>query len=151
MRRDESVSAPPLTATLVATTREARLALDGRREVRITRFPFRVGRENRLAASVDRLLIERRLGSAPQLNDVYLVEPTVAGPPHVSREHFAIEYAVDQCVLVDRGSACGTIVAGRKVGGNRTGGRTDLRSGDEIVVGTEHSPYVFRFEIEAEG
>jgi pSer/pThr/pTyr-binding forkhead associated (FHA) protein len=148
VERISAVSPSPL-ATLVATTREAELALDGRSEVRITRFPFRVGRENRLAASVDPSLTERRLGNSPQLNDVYLVEPA-SHLSHVSREHFAIEYAVDQCVLVDRGSACGTIVAGRKVGGNRKGGRTELRSGDEIVVGTDGSPYVFRFEIVAE-
>lgn len=141
---------PASVATLVATTREAGLALGGRHEVRVTRFPFKVGRECRLAALVDPSLTERRLGNAPQLNDVYLVEPTAAGLSHVSREHFAIEYAVDQFVLVDRGSACGTIVAGKQVGGNRTGGRTELRSGDELIVGTDGSPYVFRFEIEGE-
>ena len=79
----------------MATTREATLALGGRRDVRITRFPFKVGRECRLEALVDPSLIERRLGNAPQVNDVYLVEPT-SGVSRVSREHFAIEYAVDQ-------------------------------------------------------
>jgi len=65
----------------------------------------------------------------------------------ISREHFAIERATGSYFLVDRGSACGTIVAGRHIGGDRAGGRTELRSGDEIVVGTDGSPYVFRFEI----
>lgn len=148
VNRHESVISPSSVATLVATTREAGFALDGRREVRITRFPFKVGRENRLAALADPSLIERRLGNAPQLNDVYLVEPPPAGLSHVSREHFAIEHEVDQFVLVDRGSACGTIVAGKQVDGNRTGGRTELRSGDEIIVGTHGSPFVFRFELE---
>jgi len=100
-----------------------------------------------LAALADPSLIERRLGNVPKANDVYLVEPT-SSVSRVSREHFAIEYAVDQFVLVDRGSACGTIMAGKRVGGNRTGGRVELRSGDEIVVGTHGSPYVFRFELE---
>lgn len=138
-------------AVLVATTREATLALGGRRDVRVTRLPFKVGRECRLAALADPSLLERRTGHAPQMNDVYLVEPSAAGVSHVSREHFAIEYAVDQFVLVDRGSACGTSVAGTQVGGNRSGGRTPLRSGDEIIVGTHESPFVFRFEIEDAG
>jgi hypothetical protein len=134
----------------VATTREAKLALGGRSEVPVAHFPFKVGRESRLAALADPSLLERRLGNSPQLNDVYLVEPTWPGVSHVSREHFAIECAVDQFVLVDRGSACGMIVAGKQVGGNRTGGRTELRSGDELIVGADGSPYVFRFEIEGE-
>lgn len=146
---DESVISPASVATLVATTREAELSLGGQREVRVTHFPFKVGRECRLEALVDPSLIERRLGTAPQVNDVYLVEPT-SGLSRVSREHFAIEYAVDQFVLVDRGSACGTTVAGKQVGGNRTGGRTELRGGDELIVGADGSPYVFRFEIEGE-
>lgn len=128
----------------MATTREVARALGGRRDVRITHFPFKVGRECRLAALADPSLIERRPGNAPKANDIYLVEPTSS----VSREHFAIEYAVDQFVLVNRGSACGTIVAAKRVGGNRTGGRAELRSGDEIIVGTHGSPYVFRFELE---
>jgi hypothetical protein len=145
----ESVIASSSVATLAATKREAVLAFGGRRDVRITRFPFKVGRECRLAALADPSLIERQLGNTPQLNDVYLVEST-SGVSRVSREHFAIEFTVDEFVLADQGSACGTIVAGKQVGGNRTGGRTKLRSGDEIVVGTHGSPFVFRFEIVGE-
>lgn len=133
-------------ATLVAVTEEARRALGGQREVRVTQFPFKVGRESRVAAPANPRLIELRLGVAPQVNDVYLVEPAWADLLQISREHFAIELAAGQFFLVDRGSACGTMVAGTQVGGDRTGGRTELRSGDELIVGTDESPYVFRFE-----
>jgi len=75
------------------------------------------------------------------------MERSWADSLNISREHFAIECAGSQFVLVDLGSACGTIVAGTPVGGGRTGGRTELRSGDEIVVGTDTSPYLFRFKI----
>jgi hypothetical protein len=144
-------SSPVATAaTVTATTREARLALGGRREVRVTHFPFKVGRDSRLADFAVPPQIERRLGNSPQANDVYLVEPTLSGFLHISREHFAIESADNQFFLVDRGSACGTIVAGKQVGGKRNGGRTELRSGDELIVGTDGSPYVFRFEIVGE-
>ncbi len=90
---------------------------------------------------------EARSATAPQLNDLYLVDPTRADVLHISREHFVIEYTDNQFFLVDRGSVCGTLVAGQQVGRGRAGGRTELRSGDEIIVGTDASPYVFRFEI----
>ena len=53
--------------------------------------------------------------------------------------------------LADCGSACGTIVAGSRIGGHRKGGRTELRNGDEVVVGTYKSPYVFRFRVAPAG
>ena len=132
---------------LVAVTKETKLALGDQHEVRVAQLPFKIGRESRVASPVNRILVELRLRVAPQLNDLYLVEPQGVDALQISREHFAIEYADDRFFLIDRGSACGTIVAGKKVGGNRTGGRTELRSGDELIVGTDKSPYVFRFEI----
>ncbi len=134
-------------ATLVAVTNEAKLALGGRREVHITRFPFKIGRESRVAPPTNPPIVERRPGTAPESNDAYLVERAGAHLLQISREHFAIEYASDQFFLVDRGSACGTIVAGTRIGGHQKGGRTELRDGDEVIVGTNKSPYVFRFEI----
>ncbi len=147
MSRNHPVVSSPSVATLVAVTKEAKLALGGQRDVRVIHLPFKVGRESRVAPPANRILAELRLGVAPQLNDLYLLEPQSANLLHISREHFAIEYADDQFFLIDRGSMCGTIVAGKQVGGNRTGGRTELRSGDELIVGTDKSPYLFRFEI----
>ena len=147
MSRNEPVVSSPSVAALVAVTKEATLALGSQRKVRVTHLPFKVGRERRVARPANRILGELRLGVAPQLNNLYLFEPQCADLLHISRKHFAIEYADDQFFLVDQGSACGTIVAGKQVGGNRTGGRTELRSGDELIVGTDTSPYVFRFEI----
>jgi len=133
-------------ATLVAVTKEAERALGGKSEVRVTQFPFKVGRESRVSNAPPHV-VELRLGVAPQLNDVYLLEPQESDLWHISREHFAIERADGLFFLVDRGSVCGTIVAGRQIGGDRTGGRVELRIGDEIKVGTDGSRYVFRFEI----
>lgn len=156
MYSTESVIASAPVATLAAltpVTEEARLALGGQREVRVAQFPFKVGRESRgvppanSAFPADPALVKPRLGTGPQLNDLYLIEPTWPSLLQISREHFVIEYADNQFFLIDRGSACGTIVAGKHVGRNRTGKRTELRSGDEIIVGTADSPYVFRFEI----
>lgn len=135
-------------ATLVAVTKEAERALGGIRDVRVTQFPFKVGRESRVSeAAQDTFVKEERRGVAPQLNHVYLIEPSQSEMLQISRDHFAIERVGDQFFLVDRGSVCGTIVAGRRLGGHRKGGRTELRHGDQITVGTGESPYVFQFEI----
>ena len=80
-------------------------------------------------------------------NDIYLVEPHYVDILSISREHFTVEHVGGRFFLIDRDSACGTIVAGKRVGGaGRVEGRTELRSGDVIVVGPENSRYVFRFE-----
>lgn len=137
-----------MTATLSAATPQAERALGGKRTVRLHHFPFRVGRESREGSTVDAQFVGLRLGIAPQLNDLYLIEPSWVDLKQVSREHFAIDVVDEAFVLIDRGSACGTIVSGRMIGGNRHGGRTELRSGDTIVVGREGSEYVFRFDVD---
>ena len=141
---------PPATEpVLVAVTEQAAYALGGRHEIRLTHFPFKVGRESRV--SQEQFAREQRLGRSPQLNDVYLSESPSAELIQISRDHFAIERLDDDFFVVDRGSVAGTIVAGRRIGGHRKGGRTRLYSGDEIVVGGEDSPYVFKFTAAPEG
>lgn len=78
------------------------------------------------------------------------LEPRWSDLFYISREHFTIEQLVSRWFLVDCGSVCGTLVAGRPIGGNRAGGRTELRPGDVIVVGGVGSEYAFRFEIAAD-
>ena len=135
-------------ATLVAVTPEAKSALGGRDQIHIAAFPFKVGRESRRDPA-DAAVLELRLGVAPQLNDVYLLEPPWSDIYQISREHFLIDRVGEEFVLVDRDSACGTTVAGKEVGGDRTGGRVELRIGDVIVVGTG-SDYAFRFDLAAD-
>jgi hypothetical protein len=140
-------------ATLVAVTDEAARALGGTRELRVTQFPFKVGRERRSYLVNDRPPVgvpQRRRGEAPPLNDVYLLAEA-SGGLHISGAHFAIECVDDRFFLVDRGSACGTMVAGNIIGGNRKGGRTELRDGDEVIVGNGRSRFIFRFRFAATG
>ena len=132
----------PVAVWLIALAEEARRALNGEQRV-IERFPFKVGRESRQPGQGWRGAERRSSGTVPQLNDIYIVDPGAV--VNVSREHFQIEQDGGRYVLVDRGSACGTIVEGRTVGGDRKGGRTDLRDHDVIIVGTSHSPFVFKF------
>ena len=135
-----------MTAWLSALTPMARVALLGEQRV-IERFPFRVGRESRAAGSSPRAGDERRGGAAAQqLNDLYLLDPG-GEIIHVSREHFQIEQHGDDYALVDRASACGTLVEGRLVGGERQGGRVALHDHDVIIAGGEDSPFVFKFRV----
>lgn len=132
----------PLQAALVAVTPEARESL-GADGVPLPSFPFRVGRRNGNASG-------GHSASAENPNDLYLTDNGERSF-HISNEHFAIEFDGARFFLTDRQSACGTIVAGRRIGGNRHGGRTELQPGDEIVVGTSHSRYIFRFEVLSDG
>lgn len=136
----------------MAVTEEAARALGGTRELRVTQFPFKVGRERRSHPADDKPSVDyaqRRLGEAPPVNDVYLLEEAAAGSLYISGAHFAIECVDDRFFLVDRGSACGTMVAGDLIGGDDKGGRTELRDDDEVIVGNGRSRYIFRFRFPA--
>lgn len=134
-------------ASLVALTPEAEHALGGVRELRMTGFPIRFGRERRTFDPDAPVAENLRTGASTQLNDVYLFELAGSSSLHISGAHFAIEQEGDRFFVVDRGSACGTIVAGQRIGGNRAGGYTELHDGDEIVVGTSRSRFIFRFDL----
>src|SRR5688572_19947806 len=129
-------------ATLVAVTPAAKLALKGQNAVPIPRFPFKVGRESRGGRPPRPMVTNLRMDVAPQLNDLYLFEPPWLDLFQISREHFTIERDGERFVLTDRRSVCGTIVAGKVIGGNRQGGQAELRTGDEIVIGSSSSEYV---------
>ena len=92
--------------------------------------------------------VERRLGMARQLNDVYLVEPVLQIRHVVSREHFLIDVTQGKCILTDRGSVCGTTVNEKTIGGDRRGGRIELHDQDEIALEAKGSPFVFKFRVE---
>ena len=129
---------------LVALTEEARGVLHGEQRG-LEAFPFRVGRESRGGAG-GWAAPERRVGGAPPLNDLYIAERGEV--LHVSREHFQIEAQEGRPFVVDRGSACGTIVEGRTLGGARQGGRVELHDHDVIIVGTSASPFIFKVRLE---
>ena len=113
--------------------------------VEMSHFPFRVGRESRVGLVDGQYRsLERRQSDAMPNNDLYLLDRREA--LNVSREHFLVDRRDDgSFVVVDRGSACGTIVDGQAIGGHDHGGEAPLRDGSTIRVGTEHSPYCFDF------
>jgi pSer/pThr/pTyr-binding forkhead associated (FHA) protein len=131
-----------LLVFLKALTPEAKESLGGS-YYKITRFPFRVGRESRAShRAIPMSDLRRRSDSSPN-NDLYL--PELGEVLNVSREHFQIERENDRFVIVDRGSACGLIVEGESVGDRRQGGRKPLENNDVIIVGTSESRFVFKF------
>jgi hypothetical protein len=128
-------------AFLKALTPEAKACL-GQHMLPISHYPFRVGGDSRHSSSTE-LPERRRNGNSIPNNDLYLLE---RGPLlNVSREHFQIEIRAGEYYLVDRGSACGTLVEGTVIGKNRIGGERRLEDGDVIIVGTSASPYAFKF------
>ena len=153
MNDNERVISSSLVVTLVAVTKEAIVALGGDLNVRIRKFPFKVGQESRGVRRLNPAIFanppaaEPRRGSVPSLNDLYLVEAPWADLGQISREHFAIEYTENHFFLVDRGSMHGTVVAGKVVGGDGIWGRAELRGGDKIIVETDASPYVCQFDV----
>ena len=136
-----------MPARLIALTEPARQALDAPEAV-IERFPFKVGRESRKAAEESPRPIDRRSDRAPPLNDIFLLEPADTPVHQISREHFLLVAEGEKYFLVDRGSACGTIVNGKTVGGDRKGGLTELPDRAQITLGSAASPFVFTLQLD---
>jgi pSer/pThr/pTyr-binding forkhead associated (FHA) protein len=76
-------------------------------------------------------------------NDLYLIDR--GHRLNISREHFEIRCDENGYSLVDRGSACGTRVAGSSIGGDDLGGIVALHDGDIIAVGIADTPFTYRF------
>lgn len=113
--------------------------------VPIFSYPFRVGRESRVKLIDGRVeRIERvKFKDVDPNNDLYLVDE--GHLLNISREHFQIEKNSDKYYVYDRGSACGTLVGDKVVGGSDTDGSIEIKDGDIITVGTKQSPYLFKF------
>ena len=113
--------------------------------IAIFAFPFKIGRESRVTninGKLEKMERPKKDDSAPT-NDLYLLDR--GHRLNISREHFEIVKSDVGYTLVDRGSACGTKIGGRNVGGHDTGGAAVLHDGDEIAVGAVGTPYIFRF------
>jgi len=106
-------------------------------------FPFRIGREARVCYSENGPIIQERhnIDQKPN-NDVYLLDNN--NLLEISREHCSIVKQNDKYILVDRGSACGSMVNRYKIG-NGSAPNCPLEDGDIITLGSEDSEYKFKF------
>ncbi|MFC1603164.1 FHA domain-containing protein [Pseudomonadota bacterium] len=133
---------------LMALTPEAEAAIGGEKLV-LKHFPFRIGREFRVALVDGAMQVterRRQNASAPN-NDLYLKDQ--GRLLNVSRQHLQIERDEEGAYrVVDRGSACGTLVGNNHIGGHDQGGECPLQDGEVLVVGTSESPFVFHFVVE---
>lgn len=136
-------------AVLIAMTLEAKEAVPHtllqEDYIVIKDFPYRIGRESRvvkISGRFDRIEREKKAGSAPN-NDLYLLDRGKL--LNISREHVQIEKREDGYYLVDRGSAAGTKLAGKNIGGRDAGGAASLKDGDVFALGAKSSPYVYKF------
>jgi len=113
--------------------------------IAIRSFPFRVGRESRVKIIDGRIERIERVKSRIEKpnNDLYLIDN--GHLLNISREHFQIESSAGRFYLYDRGSACGTYVEERGLGGDDRDETVELMDGDLIRIGTKQSPYVFEF------
>jgi pSer/pThr/pTyr-binding forkhead associated (FHA) protein len=130
--------------TLTPLTPEARQAVP-EQTVPLDTLPFRLGRDLRDDGRSSFRLFrrERRQTDDEGPNNLYLAETD--RPHRVSRKHLLIGEEGGRYYLEDRKSTCGTLVEGEAVGGRRQGGRRWLDDGDVIILGGNHSPFVFKF------
>ncbi len=102
--------------------------LDGG-EMKINKFPFKVGRKHE-SEEIDVL----------SDNDLYLQDMP---PFNVSRNHLQVDKVDGRYVIIDRGSRLGTIVNGQRIDV-----QSALNKGEnEIIIGKQTSPFIFKIEI----
>jgi pSer/pThr/pTyr-binding forkhead associated (FHA) protein len=136
-------------AVLKAITPESKSAITnnflGNEVIGIWNFPFRMGRESRVeqvgrkAAHSER----NKISLGKPNNDIYLMD--LGQYLQISRQHIQIDKTENGFLLIDRESACGTIVNTIKIGSEDRGGNCELKDGDIIKIGSKKSPYEFQF------
>jgi len=114
-------------------TAEAREVLEGRRLL-ITKFPFLIGREAESPAT-----------DVFYNNDLFIRE---SRPYLVSRNHLAISNEGGSMWILDRGSAFGTIVNGREIGGETGILRAPLdKEENQLIIGPATSRFIFLLKV----
>ncbi len=113
-------------------TREAQEVLN-QRSLCITKFPFLIGRESQ-NPDLDVF----------QNNDLHIKEEK---PYMVSRNHLAVINEGGMVWAVDRGSAFGTIVNGKEIGGRSGISRAPLdKEVNQVVIGSATSRFIYLFK-----
>jgi pSer/pThr/pTyr-binding forkhead associated (FHA) protein len=127
----------------------AREGIEGAKRVKLTHFPFRIGRESRYATvNGERVSMERRLTESKANNELYLIDEHQV--LNISREHLIIDRLPNGTFrVVDRGSTCGTVVDGKAIGTRESSNEAIIESGGRLVLGTRDSPYVYEFIVES--
>jgi hypothetical protein len=106
-------------------------------------FPFKIGRESRMAENDRGLFVKLRIlnNISKPNNDIYLINNTK--DLEISKEHFQIEKKDDFYYIKDRNSTLGTKLNDKEIG---TKPHT-LEDKDIIKIGSSDSKYEFQFLI----
>jgi CRP-like cAMP-binding protein len=116
-------------------TEEARRAL-GSLPLRISKFPYLIGRDS-----------QNPDADVFYSNDLLIPEEK---PYVVSRNHMAVINEGGMLWVMDRGSAFGTIVNGREIGGQSGVSRAPLeKASNQVILGPATSRYIFLLKPEA--
>jgi len=120
---------------LIANSDLALKALQGIEMVRITKFPFKVGRYS-----------DKKSDSLFHKNDLYLYEDK---PHKISLSQFSIIKTEENYYFLDRNGGIGNVVNGKKVGGfEGTVRKVQLKKGENLIhIGKEHYNIVFKLII----
>jgi CRP-like cAMP-binding protein len=101
----------------------------------LTVFPFRIGRASQELKGYDPM----------EINDLILPDES---PHYVSKNHLSIDVEQGRAIIRDRGSYLGTVVNGLSIGGHHRGASAVLREGgNEVIIGSAHSPFRFRVTV----
>jgi pSer/pThr/pTyr-binding forkhead associated (FHA) protein len=136
-------------ALLKAMNKDAEMAIQGDCNMEgfivISKFPFRIGREYRTEVINEETIIKVRhkKNDVKRNNDLYLIDN--GERLHISREHLQIERSGDHYFVTDRNSTCGVGINQKRIGKGMEEHSMELNSGDIIKIGTEHTPYVYKF------
>ena len=97
-------------------------------------FPFKLGRESRIdIVDGQQVIMERKRPDRHKPNnDVYIIDS--GERLQISKEHMYIDLINNEFYVIDRGSACGTIVNTAAIGGKDHGGKLPLKHGDLIKL-----------------
>ena len=110
-------------------------------------FPFKVGRESRMAENEKGLFVKLRIFndiSKPN-NDIYLINNTEN--LEISKEHFQIEKKDDSYFIKDRKSTLGTKLNNEEIGKDTVNKSYIIKDKDIIKIGSNDSKYEFQFLI----
>ena len=109
---------------------------EGYEAMQLVKFPFCIGRKTQSGSQHVEVL---------SANDFMIADVL---PFQVSRNHCSIEREGDRYFVRDRGSTLGTIVNGVSLGAKKERLTYDLLpGGNELIVGSKQSPYVFQIDL----
>ena len=136
-------------AVLKAITSEAKHSIIkrsfGQDIIPIYHYPFKIGRETRIAHIDNEIIVRKRHGltNYQPNNDAYLYDDGEL--LQISKEHCSIvNNDTNEYILQDMESSCGSLINDVELGGDNDNTYV-LNDGDIITLGSKESKYKYKF------